>query len=348
MRFKIGILTIFILLAFIPILSQAEYELPINTKRLSEKVLFVWSCDHMQTIATVALAAEKGIVVIDTSLGRTNDARIRSTIEKEFGRKDFKYLINTHYHHDHTAGNQIYSDTTIVGHKNVMAGMKEELTGEGFAQLVARIKNLVKDWEEALNKENPESDDYKFLFEGVAYGKMALKDFDSGFIPTFPSILFEKRLNIDMGDMTFELYSFGGMHTDSDIVIFIPEEGLLVVGDITPEGMLPYMRKDLKTDFSVTLENWGKIAEKDIKHTHMIHSDMHLSTEAFKENYKYFHTLWNRLTEMHRKGMKIEDAKKEFTIEDDFPYYKDKRVQTSRGSIHENNIEAIWERITSQ
>ena len=74
---------------------------------------------------------------------------------------------------------------------------------------------------------------------------MALKDFESGFIPTFPSILFEKSLDLDMGDITLNLYSFGGMHTDSDIIIFIPEEGLLVVGDIAPEGMLPYMRKDL-------------------------------------------------------------------------------------------------------
>jgi glyoxylase-like metal-dependent hydrolase (beta-lactamase superfamily II) len=348
MRLKTRILTIFILLAFLPILLLAEYELPINKKRLSERVLLVWSCDYMQSIATAALATEKGIVVIDTSISRTNDAKIRKAIEEELGRSDFKYLINTHYHHDHTAGNQIYSDTTVIGHKNLLSGMEKELTGDGFVKLVARLTDLFKSWEEEFKKLEPQSEDYKFGIEAVTYGKMALKDFESGFKPTFPSILFEKSLTLDMGNMTLELYSFGGMHTDSDIVIFIPEEGLLIVGDITPEGMLPYIRKDLKSDFSVTLENWGEIAEKDIKYTHMIHSDMFLSAEAFKENYKYFRTLWDELLDMHRQGMTIEDAKKELTIEDDFPYYKDKRTETSRGSIHENNIEAIWERVISR
>jgi glyoxylase-like metal-dependent hydrolase (beta-lactamase superfamily II) len=348
MKRKIKITSIFILLPLIPILLQAEYELPINKKRLSERALFVWSCDHMQSIATAAIATEKGIVVIDTSISRTNDARIRRAIEEEFGRSDFKYLINTHYHHDHTAGNQIYSDTTVIGHKNLLSGMREELTGDGFAKLVARLTELFTSWEDEFKKMDTQSEDYKYGAEAMAYGKMALKDFDSGFIPTFPSILFEKSLTLDMGDITLELYSLGGMHTDSDIVIFVPEEGLLVVGDIMPDGTLPYVRKDLKSDFSVTLENWGRIAEKDIKYTHMIHSDMFLSTEAFKENFKYFHALWHGLKEMHNQGMTIEDAKKEFTIEDDFPYYKDKRVQTSRGSIHENNIEAIWERVTKK
>jgi len=120
------ITTSIILIAFLPMLLQAKMELPLHQKRLSEKVLIVWIGDYMQQIATVALATEKGIVVIETSLIRAHDARIRKTIEKEFGRKDFKYVINTHFHHDHTAGNQIYADAAIIGHKNIQAGLKEE------------------------------------------------------------------------------------------------------------------------------------------------------------------------------------------------------------------------------
>jgi hypothetical protein len=30
--------------------------------------------------------------------------------------------------------------------------------------------------------------------------------------------------------------TFGGMHKDRDIVIFIPEEGLVVVGDVALNG----------------------------------------------------------------------------------------------------------------
>jgi cyclase len=213
------IVTAIILIAFLPVVLQAGVELPLHQKRLSDRVLIVWTCDYMQSIATVALATERGIVVIEASLIRAHDARVRQVIEKEFGRSDFKYLINTHFHHDHTAGNQIYADATIIGHKNVPAGMKEELTGEGLVKLIDKFKGMQKDREEALKHLEPESRDYKFTEEFIACLQLAIPELQSGFVPTYPTILFEKNLILDMGDMTIELYSIGGMHTDSDIVI---------------------------------------------------------------------------------------------------------------------------------
>lgn len=350
MRSTYKIATSIILIAFLPVLLQAGMELPLHQKRLSDKVLIVGTGDYMQTIATVALATEKGIVVIETSLIRSHDARIRKVIEKEFGRNDFKYLINTHFHHDHTAGNQIYADATIIGHKNVPAGMKEELTGEGLVKLVDKFKGMQEDREEALKHLDPESRDYKFTEEFIACLKLAIPELQIGFVPTYPTVLFEKNLILDMGDMTIELYSIGGMHTDSDIVIFVPEEGLVAIGDVAPDQMLPYIRKDLKSDFSVTLENWGRIVEsgREIKYVNMAHSDMFLSVETFKEQYRYLNTLWQGLSEMFRQGLTLEDAKKKYTIEKDFPYFKEKIIKMRDTDINEHNIEAIWERISDK
>ena len=348
MKLRFIIITATLLLVLPPMLLQAQQELPLNQKRLSERVLLVWIGDYMQTITVVALNTTEGIVVIETSLIRSHDARIRRVIEKEFGRNDFKYLINTHYHHDHTAGNQIYSDATIIGHKNIPAGMKAELTGEGLIKLIAKFKGMLKEREAILMEAEPQSDEYKFTEEFIICLKMAIAELQDGFIPTYPSVLFEKNLTLDMGDMTLELYSFGGMHTDSDIVIFVPEEGFVAVGDVTPDRWIPYMNKNLTCDFAVTLEHWGRIVEgdRDIKYVNMAHSDMFLSVECFKEQYQYLHTLWQGLSEMVQQGMKIEDAKEKYTIEEDFPYFRDKRTKVRRERIHENNIETIWERIS--
>jgi len=346
---SINKIVIFVLIiAFLPMALQAGMELPLHQKRLSDRVLIVWICDYMQSIATVALATEKGIVVIETSLIRSHDARIRRAIEKEFGRNDFKYLINTHFHHDHTAGNQIYADATIIGHKNIPAGMREELTREGLVKLVDKFKGMLKDREEALKHLEPESRDYKFTQEFIACLNLAIPELQNGFVPTFPSILFEKNLILDMGDMTIELYSIGGMHTDSDIVIFVPEEELVAIGDVPPDQVLPYIRKELKSDFAITLENWGRIVDsgRDIKYVNMAHSDMFLSVETFKQQYRYLSTLWKGLSEMYRQGMSIEEAKKKYNIEKDFPYFKDRITKRRDIDINEYNIEAIWERIS--
>jgi len=125
MLHKIEKVLCILVLMGLPLPGRVDPEMPLRQKRLSDKVLLVWAGDHLQTIATVAVATKKGIVVIDTCLTRTVDSRIRHAIEKEFGRNDFKYLINTHYHHDHTAGNQVYADTEIIAHKNVPRGMEK-------------------------------------------------------------------------------------------------------------------------------------------------------------------------------------------------------------------------------
>jgi glyoxylase-like metal-dependent hydrolase (beta-lactamase superfamily II) len=343
------IATSIILITFLPILLQAGTELPLHKKRLSDRVLIVWIGDYMQQIATVALATEKGLVVIEASLIRSHDARIRKAIEKEFGRSDFKYLINTHFHHDHTAANQVYVDATVVGHKNIPAGMKEELTGEGLVKLFDKFEGMLKDRNEALANTEPGSREYKYLEEFIACLEMVIPELQSGLIPTYPSILFEKNMILDMEDMTIELYSIGGMHTDSDIAIFVPEEGLVAIGDVPPDQLLPYIRKELKSDFSVTLENWGRIVEsgREIKYVNMAHSDMFISVETYKEQYKYLSTLWNGVSEMFQKGMTLERAKKKFTIEKDFPYFKDRITKMRDIDITEYNIESIWERIAS-
>jgi glyoxylase-like metal-dependent hydrolase (beta-lactamase superfamily II) len=325
-------------------------DLPLNTKRLSDKVFIAWVGDYMQTIDVVALKTARGLVVIETNLVRSADVRIRRAIEEAFGRKDFKYLINTHYHHDHTCGNQVYADATIVGHKDVPAGMRSELTGEGLTKLLEMFKGHLKDWEERMAKAAPDSQEYHYFREGVVLAKAAIAELQEGFTPTYPSVLFDRSMILDMGDMTLELYALGGMHTTSDIIVFIPEEGLVAVGDMIPDRMLPFLRKETPWDLDLILENWGKVVAsgREIKYVNMAHSDMNLAVETFREQYRYLKTIWDGLRELRKRGETLETAKKRYTIEKDFPYFKD-RILIMRGTnIHEYNVEAIWERLAAK
>jgi len=350
MNTRIQFISTILFLTLLPTLARAQSELPLHQERLSERVFAAWTGDAVQTVVTLALAANKGIVVIETSLIRSDDARIRQAIEKEFGRRDFKYLINTHYHHDHTAGNQVYADAAIIGHKNVPAGMRAELTGEGLAILIEKFKSMSKNWQEGVQHAEPGSREYLRGREGLVLFPKAIMELQAGFTPAYPSILFEKSLFLDMGDVTLELYSFAGIHSDSDIVIFIPAEGLVYVGDMWPDQMLPYLRKEKNWDLGEILENWARIVDsgQEIRHVLMAHSDMSLSVETFKEQYGYFKTLWDGLREMHRMGLTIDDAKKAYNVEKDFPYFKNKRLDIGGKNLHENNVEAIWERIAKK
>jgi glyoxylase-like metal-dependent hydrolase (beta-lactamase superfamily II) len=329
--------------------EQVE-ELPLHMEKFSDRVLFAWVGDYMQTIRVVALKTARGVVVIEANLNRSTDVRIRKAIEDAFGCREIKYLINTHHHHDHTFGNQVYADADIVGHRTVPEGMRSEQTGEGLVKQIEKFKGMIPQWEERMNKAEAGSGQFHFFREGILLFKKTIEELQSGFTPAFPTIVFDKAMTLLMGDMTIELYSVGGNHTPSDIMIFVPEEGLVAVGDTWFDQMLPSLNRNGAWDLNVILENWGRIVEsgREIKQVNFSHTDMRLKVETFKQQYHYLKTLWTGLRELRDKGGDLAAARSLYTIEKDFPYFKDRMLKMRDLDIHQNNVEAIWERIAGK
>jgi len=90
----------------------------------------------------VALATERGLVVIDTNSSPSIMREEREIIEKEFGRKDFRHVISTHHHYDHVQGNPVFPKTLIIAHEQCPAAMQ---AADGFAAESASHK-MVRGW----------------------------------------------------------------------------------------------------------------------------------------------------------------------------------------------------------
>ena len=70
--------------------------------------------------------------------------------------------------------------------------------------------------------------------------KRIQKGLSGGFIPVPATFSFSDRMILDLGDVSFHLYFFGRAHSGSDILIHIPEEKLLLTGDLFLDiGWLP-------------------------------------------------------------------------------------------------------------
>ena len=89
----------------------------IYTERYSDRVLIVHS-GKIYFDQVICLASSKGLIMIDTGIAPSRTAEYRKIIEREFGRSDFIYVINTHFHFDHTSGNQVFRDAVIIGHES--------------------------------------------------------------------------------------------------------------------------------------------------------------------------------------------------------------------------------------
>jgi cyclase len=146
------------------------------------------------------------VVVVDSlaTVGLTQ--KFKDEIRK-ITDKPIRYLINTHHHGDHTYGNHVFAGATIVSHEYCRHELME-----------ARMMDPA-----LLNSIFPEFD-----FRGIAV--------------TPAHVTFDKQLTLHVDGREVRLLHFGPGHTVDDIIVHLPEEGIIFAGDFiflysTPLGM---------------------------------------------------------------------------------------------------------------
>ena len=131
-------------------------------------------------------------------------------------------------------------------------------------------------------------------------------------------------------------------YSQSDIIIFIPNEKTLVVGDIFNKNRLPIIKPG--TD----LDKWEKLfapyisENSDIKYFLGGHGGV-LTVGKIKEQFNYIRELYTETKRIKGEGKTVEEAMKELAFED-FPYLCNFNPYFFGTAIHthNNNINSIW------
>ena len=321
--------------------AQGNFELPVHIKRYSDRAISVWVGDFIQTTVVTALATEKGIVIIDTNRSWNITAKLKERIKKEFGREDFIYLINTHFHQDHTFGNQIFKDAVIIGHENFK---KDYLYDVDFNKsYVRRAIDRIPEFEARLDTLEVNSREAKRLNETIKMIKHSRIDFEKGFFPESPHLTFNDKLILHLGDLSVEMYYLGGFHTGADIVIYIPDEEILITGDLFSNRWIPSFVDYYDADYSLTLKNWAELLNSDIKVRHVItgHWDNELSFIDFQNYFNYVKKLWDDTHLSIKENWTLEELFNKLDITTCFPDLKGRRYKFRDSNLHENNIRFI-------
>jgi cyclase len=147
------------------------------------------------------LVGEHGVIAIDTCF---TERRTRAFLAAVAGitERPVRTLVNTHHHGDHTHGNWLLPQATIVGHERC----REEVLSSG---LIAEA-----------------------LFPGVDWGRIDVAP---------PFLCFADRLQLWSDGLEVELAYVGPAHTTNDVVAWLPEPRLLFAGDLVFNGGTPFV-----------------------------------------------------------------------------------------------------------
>jgi cyclase len=293
-------------------------------RRISESVIVLQGWDRNVT----AVATKDGLVVFDTFMNPAAARCAREHIEA-FNGKPIRYVVNTHYHADHTFGNQVFSDAVIIGHEKILERIEANYGKDIKGTIAAEITEL----ENRLQAAKPGSEEAKGLENRLAAARKEQEDF-ADFILTPPSIRLNGGATLYLGGKTFEILYLGPAHSDTDFVILVPEERLLIMGDLLMTKRLPYLDWEAEAD----LENWITIFDNLIteshRYDHVIPGHGKITdVEGLKEHRESMVDLWTTVEDVWNRGLTLEQAKEEIGLEkySDYIFFELTRAHSIEG-----------------
>jgi cyclase len=236
--------------------------------------------------AVTAIETPEGILVIDAGISNTITSKIRKRIEREFSRKDFVYLVNTHSHPDHTGGNAVFPDAEIVGHLNCKPEMQKGLKNP--EKVKVRLLTIADEYKKELDTLPAGTKAWEEAYYQESRYRNAYNDFVNGRAAIVPGLTFGDSLRLDLGDATLDLFYFGKAHSGSDILIHVPELKLLFTGDLFFPGGRPSLQETDSADTKRWQQSFHWLASRKGKINTVIGGHGQVMTaedlEAFIEN----------------------------------------------------------------
>jgi len=135
---------------------------------------------------------------------------------------------NSHWHLDHLLGNSVFSSSPIYATRRtreILLQKKDELAAE---LLPEALKKEVASLERQSRSGRP---DVARNLRGILWLNYALLSAGTGFRITAPDHPFEGRLRLPT-ERKADLISWGSGHTESDAVLFLPDDRVLFAGDL--------------------------------------------------------------------------------------------------------------------
>lgn len=152
------------------------------------------------------IVGDKAVLVIDTGLGNANGAAVAAMARKLGAKGQTLILTTTHFHPEHAAGQGGFPAGTQVIRPRVQ---QEEMDQDG-QQIM-----------------------------GFFAGAKAMKPFMQDAALVKADILFDREHDLDLGGVHARLLWYGAAHTRGDELVFVPEDRLLVSGDVVQNRISP-------------------------------------------------------------------------------------------------------------
>lgn len=205
-----------------------------------------------------AIRTPHGMLVIDTQQTARLAQQWRGALTAETGLPVTR-VVNTHCHLDHTAGNIVFSDVSIMAHEKTLLMLRESLGPlDGRSWVLPDFESTAKllwgqNLLELVPPGTPALDWFRQRISGPDYHDMRIAP---------PTEIFADRFEFLLPDEVVRLNYWGPAHCDGDIVVHLVQRKVVILGDLLFCGRFPWMGD---CDLDGWIDQLGRILTLDVE-----------------------------------------------------------------------------------
>jgi len=204
-----------------------------NFEKIADGVYYATANGAMITGSNdVVIVNDNDVLLVDAGV---TPAVARALVQdvKLLTDKPVRWVVNTHFHYDHTDGNSVFGpEVQIVAHDYVRQALLnlDVLHREPFKTAQANLPEQIESIKKQVTGEK-DPQQRAALQQQLAATEAEQKQF-ADIKPTPPTMTYSSNLTLYRGQREIRLLFLGRGHTPGDTVVFLPKERIVCTGDL--------------------------------------------------------------------------------------------------------------------
>jgi glyoxylase-like metal-dependent hydrolase (beta-lactamase superfamily II) len=274
----------------------------------------------------------KDVVVVDAHSKPSAAASLIAQIKREVTPKPVRYVINTHFHWDHTQGDHAYRVAEEKVDFIASAATKQLMTELAVARVKASVRGVPQQIDALTNQaEHATSTGEKaYCADQIRQLKAYQAELDN-YTLELPTITFDKSYVLQ--DPAFELHIefHGHAHTAGDVVVYCPQARAIATGDVI-HGFIPNIADGFPRIWPGTIDSIGGA---DFNTIMPGHAALQTGRVVMTNLRNYIEELTGRVEQGKKAGQTLAEMQQRITV-------------ASLKSLQSNGYEAYLARMSEQ